>query len=94
MKELICNIHDDIYKKADKAISDVPRFFSYSNMDKEELYEMCSDMESYIDDLKYALENIKELVEFAKERGQAMENRLKDYKDTIEGLGFKREREE
>ena len=37
MKELICNIHDDIYKKADKAISDVPRFFSYSNMDEEEL---------------------------------------------------------
>ena len=91
MKELICDIHNGIYKKADKAISDVPRFFNYSNMDKEELYELCSDMESYIDDLKYALEDIKVLTESAKERGQAMEYRLKDYRDAIERLGFVRE---
>lgn len=89
-KELICNIHDDIWRKADKAIKDVPRFFPYSNMNEEELYEMCGNMESYIDDLKYALEDIMQLAKTAKDMGQSMENRLKEYRDAIEGLGFER----
>lgn len=89
-KELICNIHDDIWRKADKAIKDVPRYFSYRDLNEEELYEMCENMESYIDDLKYALEDIMQLAEAAKDMGQSMENRLKEYRDAIEGLGFER----
>ena len=52
-KELICSIHNDIWKKADKAIKDVPRYFNYRDLNEEELYEMCENMDSYIDDLKY-----------------------------------------
>lgn len=89
-KELICNIHDDIWRKADKAIKDVPRYFNYRDLNEEELYEMCENMESYIDDLKYALEDIMQLAETAKDMGQSMENRLKEYRDAIEGLGFER----
>lgn len=91
MRKIICNIHDNIYKTADKAISNIPKHFKYSDMNEEELYEMCSNMENIIDDLKYILMDIKDLAEDAKECGQSMEDRLKDYRDAIEGLGFIRE---
>lgn len=91
-KELICNIHDDIWKKANRVINNVPRFFPYSNLNKEELYDMCAEMESHIDDLRYALEDIMQLAKMAKDMGQSMEDRLKDYRDAIEGLGFERSR--
>lgn len=69
MNNLICNIHDDIYKKADRAIESLPRYFEYRDLNEDELFEMCERMDSYIDDLKYALEEIMQLTEDAKERG-------------------------
>lgn len=93
MSDLICDIHDKIYDVADRAIKNIPRYYKYSESDDtDSLFEMCEFMDSHIDDLKYALDDIMKLVLDAKERGQAMEDRLIVYVDAIEGLGFERKR--
>jgi hypothetical protein len=62
-------------------------------MDKCRTDDSSEDLYSIIDDVRWKLDNyIISYAEEAKEYGQSMENRLSDYKGTIEGLGFVRDK--
>ena len=47
----------------------------------------------YRREVRNAARKIKKLVEEARDSGQAMEDRLQDYYDAVEGLGFVRFKE-
>lgn len=54
---------------------------------KAKNYETVEDL---LDEVQSLADDIYSIVDYALEAGQRMENRLKDYKNTIEGLGFER----
>lgn len=79
-KEQICTIHDRIIEAA----SDIYKLSTkHNNMTKEEMRDALYDIERLCNDIE---NNANE----AKERGQAMEDRLYIYKQGIEELGFVR----
>jgi hypothetical protein len=81
-KRLICDIHDEIMKIS-KSIEDSTYPRHINNMSEEEMRDMLDDINSRVNDIYY-------LTEEAKEYGQHMETRLRDYFDTISSLGFDR----
>lgn len=63
----------------------------------DEIREIAEDLEELLSDFlsKEPLNKIKriqELADEAKEAGQHMEDRLKDYKHSIEAMGFQRKK--
>lgn len=98
MSELICNVHEDTISKLDK-IEDYAKSAIRTLRDakwntedsdlKDEMDYAISDMEDVIYDVSTCIDNIRT----AKEMGQKMEDRLREYHDTIECLGFKRDKE-
>lgn len=54
---------------------------------KETEYDNVKDL---LDDVQSIASDIYSFADRALEAGQSMENRLKEYKDSIEGLGFTR----
>lgn len=84
---MICKNHDDAVKKVDyirRVIRDAEKAYKYSdNEEVKELLDILSDIDSEIDD-------IADEVLDAKESGQKMEDRLREYREAIEGLGFVR----
>lgn len=74
MSRNICDIHDEIMKKSNK----IGRLKSGDYEDINSLMEEFQDFANEVYSLAYD----------AKEAGQKMENRLKDYRQSIEGLGF------
>ena len=80
-KEQICSLHDEIAQNA-RSIWKMSRDIqSSSNID---------DISSWACDIESLADQIERTVYSAKERGQAMENRLSDYRNAIENLGFRR----
>jgi hypothetical protein len=79
-KRLICDVHDEIMKIS-KSIENktYPRYIN--SMTEEDMRDMLDDINSRMNDIYY-------LAEEAKEYGQHMESRLRDYYDAINGLGF------
>jgi len=57
----------------------------------DDIIEECDFLLETFEEFKTKVTHIKQLAEDAKERGQAMEDRLYDYKRAIEGLGFTRD---
>lgn len=55
---------------------------------KSEIDDAISNMEDVIYDSSACIDDIKT----AKDMGQKMEDRLRDYHDTLESLGFERKR--
>jgi len=79
-KRAICNVHDDIVKECNDIIKKINK--CRTDDSPEDLYDV-------LDDIRWQLDNyIISYAEEAKEYGQAMENRLKDYRSSIEDLGF------
>lgn len=84
-KRAICSVHDDIIKECNSLIKDIDRCGVNDSSD---------DLYNTLDNIRWQLDNyIISYAEEAKEYGQTMENRLRNYKDTIEGLGFVRNKE-
>lgn len=79
-KELICHTHDYIEQAAEQIIN-----FDLSQLTIQEIIEAETEIHRLAG-------RIIELVEYAKERGCAMEDRLQTYSDAIENLGFVRKR--
>ena len=79
-RELICYTHDKILDAAERIAT-----YDMMNARVNELDQMHAEI---IELASY----ITELVGYAKERGQAMEDRLSAYSNAIEDLGFKRTR--
>jgi hypothetical protein len=72
----ICDYHDDIIKTA----LEIEKI-------KENQYET---VEEVLYEVQHLAWDIRSWAEEAKEAGQSMENRLSEYRDAIEGLGFER----
>ncbi len=77
-KHNICDYHREIMKLTDK----INRL---KEINYGEVKDVLWDVQSIADD-------IYRLADKALEAGQSMEYRLKDYRDTIEGLGFVRQK--
>jgi len=77
-KRIICNIHDEIMIIAEQI----------NNMDIADYRSEATFLRS----LRAKVKKIDKLAEEAKERGQAMEDRLYEYFEAIEGLGFTRDK--
>ena len=75
----ICNKHDKIAKLA----SDLERLD----------YRRYDTVEDIINEVQSIAWDIRVLAEEAKEQGESMEERMKDYMSAIMGLGFSRNRE-
>ena len=76
----ICDYHRDIEDKANELCKI-----------RESDYEDPRDLLSAVQDI---VNDILESVQYATQCGINMENRLQDYRDTIEGLGYKRVKKE
>jgi len=76
--ENICNYHNLIKSKAEEIIRIKER-------DYDDIKSLLSDVQSLADDIYSA-------ADYALDAGQRMEDRLKDYRNSIEGLGFLREK--
>ena len=77
----ICSRHDGIIRLA-KKIED----YKWTRIDNIE------EAEKILYELADIASDIRIEVEQAKESGQKMEDRMSDYKSTIEGLGFVRDK--
>jgi hypothetical protein len=75
-KDYICNNHDKIIKLAEQ----IERY-------RENDFNNARD---FLDEVQSIAWDIRTLAEECKEQGISMENRLADYRSTIEGLGFSR----
>lgn len=77
-KQLICILHDEIYSLAKEV--------------EETDFLGCAILElpEKMEELKENMRQIQSYSLQAKKRGQAMENRMREYKAAIEKLGFKR----
>lgn len=82
-KDLICNKHDKAIEKLDKIMENVRYALKHYKNDLEYLTSLLDDIDSDAWDIKY-------IIEEAKESGQSMESRLKEYREKIESLGFTR----
>ena len=77
--EIICTSHDKIHDAAERIL-------------RYDLLNLCiNDVSRVQMEIHELASYIVELTEYARERGQAMEDRLSDYYNTITALGFKRE---
>lgn len=100
--DYICKHHEYIITEAEEILSasDNIKFFinkiiqSHNSVDneKQEWQKNFNEKEvlNSLKDIKNAVYKIKKSAQIALEQGQAMENRLKKYRDAIEGLGFTR----
>jgi indole-3-glycerol phosphate synthase len=78
MADLICHKHDKIIKLANQ-------IEGYRERDFDSVKDTLDTIQSLAWDIRY-------LAEEAKESGISMENRLQEYHNAIEGLGFQRVR--
>ena len=85
MSKLICHRHDYAIKAINKIRNNISRTLRFSKDDTEELVNL-------LDDIDYELYTIIDEIEEAKTSGQKMEDRLQEYKSTIESLGFIRDK--
>lgn len=78
-KLTFCDINQDI-RTTLSAINDlIERGIKYESLEGE------------ISDIQYELNKLADLVEDTQDCVDSMENRLREYRDAIENLGFKRE---
>lgn len=82
-RELICHNHDSIIRGLTKILGKIYQGLRYSSDNAEELCLMLQDIE-------WEVGNAIDEAEIAKKSGQAMEDRLSEYKSAIEDLGFVR----
>jgi hypothetical protein len=88
IKENICSYHGDIILLA-KKIKNI-NTISYTN--QEDPLKALEDILILIHEIKQDASQIYELTKLAKKRGQRMEDRLRLYREAIEGLGFERKK--
>ena len=74
----ICNYHHYIKERA----NDILKI-------KDRTYDKVEDL---LWEVQNIADDIYNSVNMALEAGQSMENRLKEYRDAIEGLGFRRDK--
>ena len=97
MSELICNVHDESMSKIEKieeyaqAAIKTLEGVKWST-DDEDLKSEIEDAIDNIGDIIYDSSTCIDDIKTAKEMGQKMEDRLRDYHDTLESLGFERKR--
>jgi hypothetical protein len=72
----LCDYHSDIYKAA----SEILRI---RDKDYEDINDLLSKVQDLADDIYCA-------VEVCTEMGNKMEDRMREYREAIEGLGFQR----
>jgi len=80
-KELICSTHDRI------------KYLAASLYSVEFESTAVKDLREVFTEVRKTAREIEKLAQVARERGQAMENRLQEYRNAIEGLGFERVKE-
>jgi len=85
-KRAICNIHDDILSLCDD-------LYKIKIQDYHKFEDGIINHADFEYDMDRLISQIIRLTEDAKERGIAMEDRLTEYKDTIESLGFIRDKD-
>lgn len=78
MYSAICDKHDEIYDLAREII----------NLD----HTQYSDIADYIYKVQNFADDILTFAKAAKDDGIKMENRMREYREAIEGLGFERKR--
>ena len=78
----ICRIHDDIMEKSSEIMS----------LDKYINKEDCEDLLGRLEEALSLASDIYNLAHEAKGCGQRMEDRLSEYKSSIEDLGFIRKK--
>jgi hypothetical protein len=76
----ICSTHDEIIRKSSEIL----------NLHRRINNEDCEDLMSRLEDALSLASDIYDLANDAKKCGQRMEDRLKDYRSSIESLGFTR----
>ena len=97
MSELICNVHDESMGKIEKIEE-----YAQAAIKTLEGVKWSTDDEDLKSEIEVAIDNIEDIIydsstciddiKTAKEMGQKMEDRLRDYHDTLESLGFERKR--
>lgn len=80
-RQLICHTHDSIIKGLNNVLGSISSGLRCSSDNAEEL---CSILQ----DIEWEISNAISETEEAKKSGQAMEDRLSEYKSAIEDLGF------
>ncbi len=78
IQQLICYVHDDITDTCDNYLLDIS---DKHTLEKKDIRK-----------LRRVMQKIMALTAAAKTKGQSMETRLEKYKETIEKLGFSREK--
>lgn len=97
MSDLICNVHEDIINKLDtmkdfvKSSIETLEWVKWDTEDKD-LKDEIDRAISDIEDITYYISDCIDDITTAKDMGQKMEDRLREYHNVIESLGFKRDR--
>jgi len=86
-RQSICGTHNDIGEVLNRINLKADKIMSLLDGVEDQLAIKARELANDIDS---ECRNAIGLVKEALESGQAMEQRLHEYKDTIEGLGFKR----
>lgn len=98
----ICDKHENIIteiesikKKSDRCetkLKDIKYNIEDDNLEISDIVTDLNDVIYIVEDISYYLETCIELVKEANCMSEKMQNRLEDYYDAIENLGFKRDR--
>ena len=80
-KELICKRHEKVIKTLESIRSTIQSTLKYDSEVAEVLAELLNNIDS---DLWDCIDEIDE----ARKSGQKMEDRLSQYREAVEGLGF------
>jgi hypothetical protein len=81
--DLICDKHNEALKLLEKLQGYINDGLRYGENKESKEYGALEDLDYYLSDIVW-------LIEEAKTMGQSMENRLKEYRESIESLGFDR----
>jgi hypothetical protein len=81
--DLICGKHDEALKLLDRLQEYINDGLRYADNKESKEHEALEDLDYYLCD-------VVDLIQEAKTMGQNMENRLKEYRESIEDLGFVR----
>ena len=81
---VICKRHDEVTRDMEDMSRNIRSTLRRYSEDTDSLVELLDDIDSSLCDWIHKIEE-------AKESGQKMEDRLKEYRDAIEGLGFNRD---
>jgi methyl-accepting chemotaxis protein len=90
MNQTICGTHNDIADIVKRIAVKVSRIISLMGKIEGDASDTASEASAIADDIDSECSTVQDLIKEALSSGQSMEDRLREYRDTIESLGFKR----